>query len=86
MPAVHHLKRSTPCKIQNNRQCLERGLTLGFWALPSTFDPTTPSMRKVDDRENKKEKKRMSFLVATPSLPAVDRPNDDHWNAARSCQ
>ena len=52
-------------------------------------------MRKVDDgkrkkrkkkRKEKKEKKRMAFLVATTSLPAVYRPNDDRWNAARSCQ
>ena len=28
----------------------------------------------------------MAFLVATTSLPAVDRPNADRWNAARSCQ
>ena len=28
----------------------------------------------------------MSFLVATTSLPAVYRPNDDCWNTARSCQ
>ena len=28
----------------------------------------------------------MTFLVATTSLPAVYRPNDDRWNAARSCQ
>ena len=26
------------------------------------------------------------FLVATTSLPAVYRPNDNRWNAARSCQ
>ena len=38
-------------------------------------------MRKVDDGEEKKEKKkkrkekRMAFLVATLSLPAVYRPN-----------
>ena len=25
-------------------------------------------------------------IVATTSLPAVDRPNTDRWNAARSCQ
>ena len=25
-------------------------------------------------------------IVATTSLPAVDRPNADRWNAARSCQ
>ena len=31
-------------------------------------------MRKVDDGE-KKKKKRMTFLVATTSLPAVYRPN-----------
>ena len=53
-------------------------------------------MRKVDDGEKRKEKKRkkeekrkekrMSFLVATTSLPAVDRPNDDRRNAVRSRQ
>ena len=34
-------------------------------------------MRKVDDgkKEKKKEEKRMAFLVATMSLPAVYRPN-----------
>ena len=25
-------------------------------------------------------------IVATTLLPAVDHPNADHWNAARSCQ
>ena len=25
-------------------------------------------------------------IVATTSLPAVDRPNTDRWNAGRSCQ
>ena len=34
-------------------------------------------MRKVDDGEKKIKEKRM---------PAVDRPNADRWNAARSCQ
>ena len=33
----------------------------------------------------KKEKRRMK-IVATTSLPAVDRPNNDRGNAARSCQ
>ena len=28
----------------------------------------------------------MAFLVATTSLPAVDRPNADRWNAACSRQ
>ena len=35
-------------------------------------------------REKKKEKRLME-IVATTSLPAVDRPNADRWNAARSC-
>ena len=45
------------------------------------FDPSTPSIRKVNNREKKKErkkkkrKKRMAFLVATTSLPTVSRPN-----------
>ena len=45
-------------------------------------------MRKGRDGEKKRKekKKRMTFLVATTSLPAVYRPNDDRWNAARSCQ
>ena len=51
-------------------------------SLNKFFDPSTPSMRKVDDgekKEKKKEKrekkKRMAFLVATTSLPAVYRLN-----------
>ena len=38
-------------------------------SLNKFFDPSTPSMRKVDDRETKKkkEKKRMSFIVAARS-------------------
>ena len=46
-------------------------------------------MRKVDNgkkKKNKKRKKKLLFLVATTSLPAVYRPNEDRWNAARSCQ
>ena len=36
-------------------------------------------MRKVDDGEirEKTTKKKLSFLVAATSLPAVYRPNDD---------
>ena len=33
-----------------------------------------------------KKKKRRMKIVATTSLPAVDRPNADRWNAARSRQ
>ena len=42
-------------------------------------------MRKGRDGEEEK-KKRMTFLVATTSLPAVYRPNADRWKAARSRQ
>ena len=42
-------------------------------------------MRKVDDGEKKKKEKNV-VLVATMSLPAVDHPNTDRWNADRSCQ
>ena len=40
---------------------------------------------KTGKKEKKKEKRRMK-IVATTSLPAVDRPNADRWNAARSRQ
>ena len=52
-------------------------------------------MRKGRDGEEKKrgkktgeekKKKRLIKIVATTSLPAVDRPNADRWNAARSRQ
>ena len=50
-------------------------------------------MRKGRDGEKngekkweKKEKKIRMKIVATMSLPAVDRPNADRWNAARSRQ
>ena len=57
------------------------------------FHPSTPSMRKGRDEEGKKrggktgkKKKRLMEIVATTSLPTVDRPNVDRWNAARSFQ
>ena len=44
-------------------------------------------MRKGRDGEKKREKKQKRMkIVATTSLPAVDRPNADRWNAARSRQ
>ena len=33
-------------------------------------------------KKGEKRKRRMK-IVATTSLPAVDRPNADRWNAAR---
>ena len=59
---------------QNGRQGLERCQPLGFWAfkqlfLNKFFYPSTPPMRKVDDKggknEKKQEKKIMLFIVAT---------------------
>ena len=46
-------------------------------------------MRKGHDREKTKtggrvERKRLIEIVATRSLPAVNCPNTDHWNA--NCQ
>ena len=59
-----------------------QGLPPDFWALPSTFtnkfvDPSTPSMRKVDNGEKKKKSKIISFIVATnvvASRPPECRP------------
>ena len=41
--------------------------------------------KKREKKRGKKKKIRMK-IVATTSLPAVDRPNADRWNAARSRQ
>ena len=42
--------------------------------------------REKPGKKNGKKKKRRMKIVATTSLPAVDRPNADRWNAARSRQ
>ena len=42
---------------QDGQRNVERGLTLCYWAIRRTFDPSTPSMRKVHGGEKKKEKK-----------------------------
>merc|ERR1711954_14089 len=66
-------------------------------SLNKFFDQSTPSMRKGRDgekrekkkngkKEKKKKEKRRMKIVATTSLPAVDRPNADRCNAARSRQ
>ena len=41
---------------------------------------------KKQEKKNREKKKKLMKIVATTSLPAVDRPNADRWNAARSCQ
>ena len=58
-------------------------------------------MRKVDDGEKKRKKKRKErekkekrkewrfsghYVIASSLPPELLRPNDDRWNAARSCQ
>ena len=57
---------------QNGQQDLKRGLPLGYgrshyFPRNKFFDPSTPSMRKVDDGGNggRDEKKIMTFIVAT---------------------
>ena len=49
-------------------------------------------MRKVDDGEKKKKRKEKNdvfsghYVIASSLPPERLRPNDDRWNAARSCQ
>ena len=53
-------------------------------------------MRKVDDGEKKKKRKEKKkenndvysghYVIASSLPPERLRLNDDHWNAARSCQ
>ena len=53
-------------------------------------------MRKVDDGEKKKKRRRKEeekndvfsghYVIASSLPPERLRPNDDRWNAARSCQ
>ena len=90
---AHCLQRRTTCKIQNGGGGLFFGLSKQL-SLNKFFDPSTPSMRKGRDGGKKngkknggeKKKKIRMKIVATTSLPAVDRPNADRWNAARSRQ
>ena len=42
--------------------------------------------KKTGKKNGKKKEKRRMKIVATTSLPAVDRPNVDRWNAAGSRQ
>ena len=42
--------------------------------------------KQTGKKKGKKKEKRRMKKVATTSLPAVDRPNADRWNAARSRQ
>ena len=65
-------------------------------SLNKFLDPSTPSMRKVDDGEKKRKEKRKEkekngvfsgyFVIASSLPPERLRPKDDCWNAARSCQ
>ena len=43
-------------------------------SLNKFFDPSTPSMRKgCNGEKNRKKRKRLMIIVATTSMPAVDR-------------
>ena len=54
---------------QNGRRGLERGLPLGFGALPrqlslnKCFDPSAPSMRKVNDGKKEKKKEKENNVI-----------------------
>ena len=45
-----------------------------------------PKRRPLERRTLAPKQKRLMEIVATTPLPAVDRPNADRWNAARSRQ
>ena len=80
---AHRLQRRTAYKIQNGRQGAPKWPTglercLPCLSLNEFFDPRTPSMRKGrDGGKNGGQKgggrKRLLIIVATTSLPAVDR-------------
>ena len=40
----------------------------------------------MEEKKGGKKKERLMIIVATTSLPAVDRPNAERWNAACSRQ
>ena len=76
---AHRLQRRTACKIQNGRQGAQK------WPTGSGkfLDPSTPSMRKVDDGEKKKVEKKekreknvifSGHYVIANSLPPERRP------------
>ena len=53
-----------------------KGVPPGFWTLPSIFakfDPSTLSMRKGRDGEEKKKRKENMFLLFLGTLPFVER-------------
>ena len=81
---AHCLQRHNAC---NAAPPAKSKMAEGVWALDKFFDPSPHSMRKVDDGEKKTEKKkRLMKIMATTSLPTVNRPNADLWNATGPCQ
>ena len=42
--------------------------------------------KKTGKTGGEKKEKRLMIIAATTSLPAVDRPNANRWNATRSYQ
>ena len=72
--------------------------TLGYLGTPINFrkisfliqallprEKVTAEKKKEEENGGRK-RKRLMRIVATMSLPAVDRPNADRWNAVRSRQ
>ena len=60
-------------------------------SLNKFFNRSTPSIRKGRDGKRKKRKEkngvfRGHYVIASSLPPKQLRPNDDRWNAARSCQ
>ena len=81
-------------KIQNGHWGLERGVPLGFWALLSTFAKYVfRSKRSFFEKSRlrrkergKKEKKRMSFLVATNVVAKSYKVKDIHTKSCKVFQ
>ena len=77
--AAPPIKSKMPARgPQNGRRGLEWCLPPGSkqLSLNKFFDPSTPSMRKGRDGRTGEKKKIRMKIVATTSLPAVDRPLD----------
>ena len=64
---------SLPAKSKNGNRGLARGLTKGFWPLPLSLakfcDPSTSSLRKVDNGEKKggDRKKEIILEIVAPN-------------------
>ena len=98
---AHRLQRHTVCIIQNGRQWAPKWPMGSGKVSSSRFLGVLSNFRQIsfliralllwekvatEKKKREKKKKRRMKIVATTSLPAVDRPNADRWNVARLCQ